>query len=96
MEKIPCVYILASHRNGTLYTGVSSNLAGRVYQHKENMIDGFTKRYAVHDLVYFECTDCMESAIEREKQIKAGSRRIKIDLIESVNPQWKDLYQDIL
>jgi len=96
MEKIPCVYILASQRNGTLYTGVSSNLAGRVYQHKENMIDGFTKRYAVHDLVYFECTDCMESAIEREKQIKAGSRRIKIDLIESVNPQWKDLYQDIL
>lgn len=96
MEKFPCVYILASHRNGTLYTGVSSNLAGRIYQHKENLVKGFTQRYAVHNLVYFECTDCMETAIEREKQIKAGSRKMKIALIEGDNPQWKDLYTDIL
>jgi putative endonuclease len=87
MEKILCVYILASYKKGTFYMGVSSNLAGRVYQHKENMVKGFTQRYAVHKLVFYECSDCMEAAIERERKIKAGSRNMKIKLIENFNPQ---------
>ena len=79
-----------------MYVGVSSNLPGRVYQHKRNLVAGFTQKYGVHDLVYFECTDCMETAIAREKQIKAGSRKKKIALIESMNPKWRDLYPEIL
>jgi len=94
--KQPAVYILASKRNGTLYTGVTSNLTQRVWQHKNNSADGFTKRYSVHMLVYFELADEMLAAIAREKQIKGGSRARKLALIESMNPDWRDLYDDIL
>lgn len=94
-EKIPCVYILASRRNGTLYVGVTSDLQNRVYQHRNNLIEGFTQKYNVHLLVYYEVCLSMESAIMREKQLKAGSRKKKVLLIEKINPQWKDLYDDI-
>jgi len=90
------VYILASKKNGVLYTGVTNNLIKRVYEHKENLIEGFTKRYFVHKLVYFESTNSIESAIIREKQIKEWRRQWKIDLIEERNPEWKDLYREIL
>jgi putative endonuclease len=95
-EKIPCVYILASERNGTLYVGVTSNLLKRVWEHKNDVVEGFTKRYSIHTLVYYEVGPSMESAICREKQIKAGSRKKKIALIESMNPEWKDLYDDLM
>ncbi len=90
-EKTPCIYILANKRNGTLYVGVTSNLAQRIEQHKTDAVDGFTKRYKVHILVYAEVCDTMEQAIEREKQIKAGSRKKKIELIERDNPIWIDV-----
>ncbi len=86
-EKIPCVYILASERNGTLYVGVTSNLLKRVWEHKNDVVEGFTKRYGVHTLVYYEVGPSMESVIYREKQIKAGSRKKKLALIESMNPE---------
>ena len=86
---------MASKRNGTLYTGVTSNLPQRVWQHREGVADGFTKRYGCKMLVWFEVHDNMEAAIVREKQIKAGSRKKKLALIESFNPQWRDLYGDI-
>ena len=95
LEKIPCVYMLASQRNGTLYVGVTSNLAGRVWQHKNDVVEGFTKRYGVHRLVWYERHDSMESAILREKQLKAGSRARKVALIEANNPDWLDLYSNI-
>lgn len=95
MEKIPCVYILANKRNGTTYVGVTSNLKKRVFEHKNNLVDGFTKRYNIHTLVYYEVGDSMEGVIEREKQIKGGSRDKKIKLIESTNPEWKDLYTEL-
>ena len=94
--KQPCVYILASRRNGTLYVGVTSNLPQRVWQHKADLADGFSRRYGVHQLVWFERHDTMESAILREKQLKAGSRKRKLDLIERLNPEWRDLFDDIL
>ena len=94
--KLPCVYILASAPHGTLYTGVTSDLVARIWQHKQGAVEGFTRQYGVHDLVWFERHESMQSAIEREKQIKAGSRQRKIDLIESSNPQWRDLYDEIL
>ncbi len=94
--KQPCVYILASKRNGTLYTGVTSNLAQRVYQHKQGLISGFTKKYAVHRLVYYELHDTMETAMHREKQIKKWKRSWKIELLEKHNPNWEDLYDDIV
>ena len=90
------IYILFSKRNGTLYTGVTSNLAHRVYEHKNKLLEGFTKKYNVDKLGYFEVFDDITKAIEREKQIKAGSRKNKIKLIESMNPEWKDLYNEIL
>ncbi len=93
--KHPCVYILASQRNGTLYVGVTSNLAGRVWQHKNHVVQGFTQKYQVHHLVWYEVHDTMESAILREKQLKAGSRARKLALIEAMNPQWRDLYEGI-
>lgn len=96
MEKIPCVYIMANKRNGTLYTGVTSNLLKRVWEHKNDIAEGFTKRYGVHSLVYYEVCPSMESAIVREKQIKAGSRKKKMKLIEMKNPMWNDLYDQIL
>jgi putative endonuclease len=93
--KQSAVYIMANKRNGTLYTGVTSNLPQRVWQHRESVADGFTKRYGCKMLVWFEMHDNMEAAILREKQIKAGSRKKKLALIEEFNPQWRDLYEDI-
>lgn len=88
------VYIMASKRNGTLYAGITSSLEGRVWQHKQSAVDGFTKKYGVHMLVYYEEFDYVYDAIAREKQIKSWSRGRKIRLIESVNPRWKDLASD--
>ncbi len=90
------VYILSSKPNGTLYIGVTSDLVKRVWQHKNDVIDGFTKEHSVHDLVYFELHEDMVSAITREKQMKAWQRQWKINLIEEANPQWRDLYSDLL
>lgn len=94
-RKLPCIYILTNKRNGTLYTGVTSNLKQRIYQHKNNETEGFTKKYKVHILVFYEFGDSMEGAIMREKQIKAGSRKRKIDLIERMNPLWEDLFDTL-
>ena len=95
MHRQLAVYILANKRNGTLYTGVTSNLITRVWQHKHNITAGFTLRYGVKQLVYYELCDDMLSAITCEKQIKGGSRHRKLALIEAMNPQWSDLYDDI-
>ncbi len=89
------VYIMASERNGTLYVGVTNNLVRRVYEHKHDVVDGFTKQYAVKQLVWFEHVEDISTAIMREKQIKKWYRKWKIELIESHNPQWKDLYEEI-
>jgi putative endonuclease len=89
------VYILASQRNGTLYIGVSNNLAKRVFTHKEGWVDGFTKRYGVHMLVHAEPFHDITVAIKREKQLKKWNRAWKIALIEKGNPNWKDLYQTL-
>ena len=94
MERTPCVYILASGFHGTLYTGVTSNLLGRVWQHREEVTGGFTKRYAVKRLVWFEVHETMESAIGREKAIKRWARAWKIELVERENPTWRDLAED--
>ena len=94
--KRPAVYIIVSKRNGTLYTGVTSNLVQRVYQHKHGLIEGFTKKYNCKLLAFYEMHDNMESAILREKQIQAGSRKKKLKLIETMNPQWNDLYESII
>jgi putative endonuclease len=96
VEKQPCVYILASRRNGTLYIGVTSDLIKRVYEHKNGLADGFTKKYNVHHLVYFELHEEMLAAITREKQIKKWNRRWKLRLIGEHNPEWKDLYESIV
>ena len=95
MPKTPCVYILASQRNGTLYIGVTSNLGARAEQHASGLVEGFTKRYNVKDLVYFEFHTSMIEAITREKQLKAWKRAWKIRLIESVNPDWQSLLSEI-
>ena len=89
------VYILFNRRNGTLYTGVTSDLARRVYEHKNKQVEGFTKKYGIDKLGYYECFSLLTEAIAREKQIKGGSRRKKIDLIEGFNPEWKDLYDGL-
>ena len=94
--KQPCVYIMTNRRNGTLYVGVTSNLVQRVWQHKSGVVAGFTKQYSLHQLAWFEMHETMESAISREKQLKAGTRKRKMQLIESLNPDWRDLYSDIL
>jgi len=96
MTKKPFVYIMASKRNGTLYTGVTSDLPGRIWQHKNETTEGFTKKYKVHNLVYFEQHEDMHSAIEREKRIKDWHRKWKLELIEKDNPEWRDLYEDIV
>ncbi len=96
MEKQPCVYLLASKRNGTLYTGVTSNLVKRVWEHKHHSVEGFTKKYSVERLIWYEVHETMESAITREKAIKSWKRAWKIHAIEAVNPQWQDLYSDLL
>ncbi len=90
------VYILASDRRGTLYTGVTSNLIQRVWQHKNDIVEGFSKKYAVHRLVWYEEHGSMESAIMREKNIKSWKRVWKLELIESFNPEWEDLYEKIV
>ena len=95
MDKSFCVYILASRRNGTLYVGVTSNLAQRVWQHRESCVPGFTSDYGVKSLVWFEQHDFAEFAITREKQIKQWRRAWKIRLIEETNPYWNDLYGEI-
>jgi len=95
MNKQPAVYILASKRDGTLYIGVTSDLVKRVWEHKNDVVEGFTKKYGVHDLVYFEVHGDMESAITREKQLKKWHRGWKIELIEKNNPTWRDLWSDI-
>jgi len=92
----PAVYVLASKRNGSLYVGVASNLRKRVWEHKNELVEGFTKRYGVHHLVYYEIYDDMMSAITREKQIKKWNRAWKLDLIEKQNPDWKDLWEGIV
>ncbi len=89
------VYILASKRHGTLYVGVTSALAKRVFEHKSGFVEGFTKKYGVKSLVWFEATESIEAAIEREKQIKKWNRAWKIELIEKTNPTWRDLYPEI-
>ena len=94
--KQPCVYILASRKNGTLYTGVTSDLIQRIWQHKNDLVEGFTKKYRIHTLVWFEVHETMLSAIAREKAIKEWQRSWKLDLIESANPQWRDLYDDLV
>ena len=90
------VYILANKRNGTIYIGVTNNLIKRVYEHKNNLIDGFTKKYNVHMLVYYEHTNIIEEAIKRKKQLKKWDRNWKIALIEKKNSEWKDLYKEII
>ena len=93
--KQPAVYIMANKRNGTLYTGVTSNLLKRVYQHKNHLSAGFTNKYQCTLLVYYSLCDDITAAITEEKRIKAGSRKKKLALIEKMNPQWRDLYEDI-
>jgi len=90
------IYILASKRNGTLYIGVTSNLFKRIYEHKNNLIEGFTKKYNIHNLVYYEITEDVNSAIIREKQLKIWKRNWKIELIEKNNPGWKDLHFELI
>jgi putative endonuclease len=94
MEKHFCVYIMTNKSNTVLYTGVTNDIVRRVYEHKQKLIKGFTSRYNITKLVYYEATTDINSAIAREKQIKAGSRRKKIALIESMNPDWKDLLEE--
>ncbi|MBN9467535.1 MAG: GIY-YIG nuclease family protein [Bosea sp.] len=91
----PAVYIMANQRNGTLYVGVTSNLAERVWQHRGGLTPGFTRRYGCKILVWHERYERMAEAIGREKQIKGGSRAKKLALIEAANPNWRDLYEDL-
>ncbi len=96
MGKYYYTYILASKRNGTLYVGVTSDLIKRVWQHRNNLVGGFTRKYGVHNLVYFEQHEDIGSAIHREKRLKEWQRKWKLDLIEKNNPGWKDLYSEIV
>ena len=95
-SKQACVYILASRRNGTLYVGVTSDLIKRVWEHKNDLVEGFTQRYSVHTLVWYEQHESMPMAIKREKAIKEWRRKWKLELIEKDNPTWRDLYEDLL
>jgi len=95
MERIPCVYLLASGFHGTLYAGVTSNLPCRIWQHREEITGGFTKLYGVKRLVWFEVHDTMDAAIRREKTIKRWRRQWKLELIERENPSWRDLAEDL-
>ena len=96
MNKQPAVYILASKRNGTLYVGVTSNFVKRIREHRNNPVEGFTQRYGIHNLVWYEPHESMESAIQREKQLKEGKRKWKMRLIESANRNWEDLYSTLV
>jgi putative endonuclease len=95
-QRQPAVYILASRRNGTLYIGVTSDLLQRVWQHRTGVVPGFTKRYGCKTLVWYELHSTMPDAIAREKQLKGGSRKRKLDLIETANPDWRDLYEELI
>jgi len=95
MNRQPAVYILASKRKGTLYIGLTSNLIKRIWEHKNNLVEGFTKRYSVHKLVWYELHESMESAIEQEKRLKEWKRQWKLELIERTNSNWQDLYNTI-
>lgn len=95
MTKLPYAYIMANKRNGAIYVGVTSDLAKRVWQHREGIVEGFAKKYGCKLLVWFERHDTMESAIMREKQLKAGNRKAKLALIEANNPTWRDLFEEI-
>ncbi len=96
MEKQPAVYILANGYNGTLYIGVTCNLIQRIWQHKNDLVEGFTEKYGVHMLVYYELHEQMLTAIQREKQLKKWDRQWKIRLIEKANPAWKDLWEELI
>ncbi len=95
MTRRPAVYILASKRNGTLYIGVTSHLPKRVWEHKQDLVDGFTRRYQVHQLVWYELLDSMEAAIQLEKRMKGWQREWKLRAIEDKNPAWRDLFEDL-
>jgi len=95
MNKQYYIYIMTNKRNTVLYTGVTNNLKRRVYEHREKLVEGFTKKYNVTKLVYYEVFDNIENAILREKQIKGGSRQKKIDLVDSMNKEWRDLYEEL-
>ena len=90
------MYLLASKRNGTLYVGITSNLVKRIWEHKNGVVEGFTKRYGIHKLVWYELHETLHNAIAREKAIKEWQRKWKLQLIEKTNPQWRDLYPDLL
>ena len=92
----PCVYIMTNQRNGTLYIGVTSDLTKRVWQHKNEVVDGFTKKYKLHSLVWYEPHETMESAIAREKALKYWHRVWKVRIIEQMNPDWCDLYNEVI
>ena len=96
MERTPTVYILASHRNGTLYTGVTSNPIQRIWQHRNDCLPGFSQTYGVHRLVYYEVLEDMQGAIAREKQLKWWKRQWKLSLIEARNPRWVDLWDELV
>lgn len=96
MEKHGYVYIITNFNNTTLYTGVTSNLLKRIWEHKNEVAEGFSKKYKLHKLVYYEVTDSIETALNREKYIKGKSREFKLKLIESINKDWKDLYDTII
>ena len=96
MRKQPAVYILSNKREGSLYIGVTSNPVQRIWQHKNNFVPGFTQKYNLHKLVYIELLDNMETAIQFEKRLKKWHRKWKLELIEKKNPEWSDLYSDII
>jgi putative endonuclease len=96
MNRNPAVYILASKHNGTLYIGVTRDLVKRVWEHKHDVVEGFTRKYGIHTLVYFEQHNEMAEAIRREKQLKKWNRAWKIELIEKINPHWRDLWPEIV
>ncbi len=95
-RKMHYIYIMASKRNGTLYIGVTNNLIKRIYEHKNNLVESFTRKYGIHDLVYYEQTEDVRSALQREKQLKKWNRKWKLRLIEEKNPEWKDLYDSLV
>jgi putative endonuclease len=96
MDKQPAVYILSSRKNGTLYVGVTSDLIQRIWEHRNDLVEGFTKRYGVHHLVWYEMHESMDSALKREKRMKDWKQEWKVQLIEKTNPNWEDLYYSII
>ena len=96
MDRQPCVYIVTNKRNGTLYVGVTSNLPGRIWQHKNKVVPGFTQKHKLDRLVWYEVHETMESAIQREKAVKYWKRYWKLKAIEEMNPDWRDLYEEII